>query len=276
MEVSMKKILFSLLVCGLFIGISTFGYGAPAITYKVDGIVGTVSLSEGETFQVQGMTGVRFNNVEIDAGTSANVLISAILDPYGFISYDIVVDDYSRASSFYFRFDQTILPTPAPGVVTASMERNSTDGGDRYFAADAGAPPSGVPVDGSLRYGEMAVYTLSKKASPLLSDLKSAGLDLGSTVMSYPASGSQTYPTLRESKQGPEGSGEYNYMRLDLTFYVTGDDDQFGIKGNATVNNDSPANPTTPTPTHAPITGAWWLLASGLAGLVLLRRKIRS
>ncbi len=185
------------------------------------------------------------------------VTINGFFDPDPTIIYAISVLDFGAPSSFSFVFSQPIVPTAAPGVVTASLSGSTTDGGDGLgVTVTPLAPPGFIPEDSPT--DEIAVFSLSTSGGiPFLN----AGLDLGPMFLG--AAPSDTYGAFAEGPvAGPAGAGSYDTMRVDLNFSLTGGQDAFTLNGGALVVVPEPGTAT--------------LFGLGLLGLGAFRRRGRA
>jgi hypothetical protein len=199
------------------------------------------------------------DNVEI-VTEEARITISAVLDPDPQIVFAITVVDMGAPSSFGFLLTQPITPTTAPSVVSSVLSGSTTAPDPAGITVTALPPFAGVPVDADA-ITEIMVFNLSQNGGISLSN---AGIDLGPSFSG--PQGSATYGGfLGGPIAGPSGSGSYDFMRVDVTFALTGGGDIFGATGCASVGS--------PGCIPAPEPGAALLLGLAL-GALTMRRKI--
>ena len=160
---------------------------------------------------------------------------SLVFDPDPSIVYGVsVLNNTGGFLSFAFLFSQSITLTPTPGVVNTSIQGGTTNAGSSgSVTINPLAPPLGIPVD-SDGNTEIHVFNLSN-ANDGGATLTNAELDLGPSFTStvHP---SDSYPAINSPEiAGPLNTGNYDFMRLDVNFEVTGGGDRATLSGSARV-----------------------------------------
>jgi PEP-CTERM motif len=162
------------------------------------------------------------------AGWNASVFVELNPDPY--ITWTIEVENTSGGPlTFEFVFTQDIVLTPAPGNVANGISYGLTNGenANGVTVTPLGGP---VPVD-SDGIPELSVFQLSTNGGGTFTN---AGVDVGPAFST--ANPSQNAPDDNEAAAGPLLAGNYNFMRLALSFTLTGDTGTNGdrLSGNGT------------------------------------------
>jgi len=191
--------------------------------------------------------------------------LNATLNGDPSISFGTSAVDFGAPSTFGYVFQQSIVPTAAPGIASSSLSGNTTKGGGAPGSVSIAPapPPAGIPQDAPGTNDAIMVYNLSTNGGVTW---QNAGIDLGPAFTSNPTLVSDTYgPFNSASVTGPAGSGSYDTMRVDVNFLLSGGGDRFTFTGNAAIVEQA----ATPEPSTAA------QVAVGMLGIGLVRRRWR-
>ncbi len=187
------------------------------------------------------------------------------LDTDPVINFGQSAVDFGAPSAFGYIFQQSIVPTLAPGTATSSLSGSTTNGGGGpgVVSITPAPPPGGISQDGDA-VNEIMVYSLSQNGGLTWQNV---GIDLGPAFSSNPALVSDNYgPFNSPSVAGPAGGGDYDTMRVDVNFTLSGGNDRFTFNGDATITEEF----------VIPEASTGLQLALGLLGYGLMRRVRRS
>jgi hypothetical protein len=190
--------------------------------------------------------------------------LNVTLSPDPSISFGTSAVNFGATSAtFGFVFQQSIVPTVAPGIASSSLSGSTTKGGGSPGSVSIAPapPPAGIPQNAPGT--KIMVYNLSTNGG---TTWQNAGIDLGPAFTSNPSLVSDTYgPFNSPSVAGPAGSGSYDTMRVDVNFKLSGGGDRLTFNGDATIVEQA----ATPEPSTAA------QVAVGMLGIGLVRRRWR-
>jgi hypothetical protein len=192
--------------------------------------------------------------------------LDVTLDTDPLINFGVSTVDFGAPSTFGYVFQQSIVPTTAPGTATSSLSGSTTNGGGGpgVVSVTPAPPPAGISQDAPGTNDEIMVYSLSTNGG---TTWLNAGIDLGPAFSSNPALVSDNYGSFNSAMvPGPAGSGSYDTMRVDVNFTMSGGGDRFTFNGDATITEEM----NVPEPSTAA------LLSLGLLGMGMIRRRQRA
>lgn len=202
-------------------------------------------------------------------GNGFSFEISGDFDPDPSISFEITAKNTDVVSkSFHFFFLEAIDPVGFPNDVTSSLAAilkdniNAPDGA----TVSPEPPPAGIPTDVLVDTDvETAVFSVSSELTTP-SIFTNLGVDVGDTVTIGPNVFIGVDGPINLAGSGPDpGAGNsWNFLRADVSFLLSSDNDVVQYSGFVTIN-DSAA---------VPEPGTLLLLGVGLAALGIFRRRI--
>jgi len=219
----------------------------------------------GKTFSIRGdELGTSF----FAEGPGFSFEISGDFDPDPSISFEITATNTDVVSkSFHFFFLEAIVPVGFPNDVTSSLITTLKDGvlinGDGA-AVSPEPPPAGIPTDGGA--DETAVFSVSSELTTP-SIFTNLGVDVGDTFV-IPG-GQNVDGPINLSGSGPDpGSGKtWNFLRADVSFELSSNNDVVQFSGFGTINDSV-------VPAAVPEPGTLLILGFGLVALGIFRRHI--